>query len=396
MTFHELPDDPFTEIPLSAGASKPFRREFQGDDDLYHEVESNVTYDDLIQFLVQGIANSPIDVAVIAPGNPPISRSMEIEVLDGQLDEPAPTIHVRLGGSAIVSVTFLIAAIRNSGIPLLTENSWLSWDSVDQCLRSEPDGLKYQWWRNEAFVSGEKLLDEEAQAVKILYRALWSTDHGKKPVLLHRDFVAGALLGREVKFLRPHNIKRESVSNYALAYYDCNGSIITQPLERLISLGYPIVTRSGSYHIKKGDVVSRLNEGKLLAGAFRMATHFNPNDFEWYLVRDRGTVFHSVIERIEPPRDANKYRCEPSLTFSAETDIEAIQTASKLVDIASRIGAIYLTSDGHPTEASFVTTPQHYLHAINTLVKHGYFVEYDRYRKTPIVLGVQEAKKCPF
>jgi hypothetical protein len=135
-------------------------------------------------------------------------------------------------------------------------------------------------------------------------------------------------------------------------------------------------------------LVPLLNGGRLLAGAFEIATRFNPNQFRWFLARERGTIFQAAIERIEPPRDSQappperwyihwrgpqKHTYVASGAWGAD---EALDIAKSLAEWASEMGTVFITVEGHPLDARAVTTPDLYLHAVAMLGRFGHAVRY--------------------
>jgi hypothetical protein len=89
----------------------------------------------------------------------------------------------------------------------------------------------------------------------------------------------------------------------------------------------------------------------------------------YFLAKKSGTMFESAIDHIEPPYISPDFKWE----FEFNGD-EAIHRANRINDVATKIGCIYITDEPHPVQAEIVTTPQHYVAALNTLKRHGYAV----------------------
>lgn len=349
---------------------------------------SNIEVDDLIALLVGNVCGEgwEVEVEEWKPSSP--RGYVYLYAFNDWPDKPHPHCYVQIGHDNKVAIPLLIDAMRTSGIPLVGDREWITWDAIRQRLVYSPQALEATREHARPLKADESLSKPEQRVLSLLRRAVWSTDHGKKPLIVPRDESRAALQCKEIPFLFPATIVKDSLAHYELAFYDGGGQIASLPLEEAAALGYPIVTRSSTYCLLNGDMVPHLSEARLAAGAFLLAAKFNPNEFAWFQVRNRGTLFHSAIDRVEPPRDPRvnrMYSCSPGwapsqrLMFNAETDTDAIAVAVRLVEASSEYGEVYLTDGAHPIESEFVTTPQHYLRALQILLRNGRAVYYSKF-----------------
>ena len=386
MTYYsDLPDEAFTETERAAGVPGIYRsagREPKTAPDA--EISSNVDAEEFAELLVEGVCRGGLDVELENPSIPVYAHIVG-DALDNWPDEPMVGTYLRVEHDLTVPVSFLIAILRARDLPLIADWRWWAWDPVDLTLKNDQPDTDSRWHRARA-LKPEALMDpRQLQVLQLLDRARLSTDHGKKPVLLERNALSDAMLSNEVPFVAPRSIPADAFENYALGYYNAAGQPATLSLAEVTELGYPVCTRSCVYYLHKGTLVPTLNRAKLLASAFKMAVQYNPNAFQWYTVRQSGTLFHSAIERADSPRDpAAKL---PSPHYSSENDAQhyffrtdeaedALKTARFLYDLAEKYGSVYLTIGGHPLDVELVTTPELYRYAVSTLYKHGYSIRY--------------------
>lgn len=354
------------------------------------EIEPTLSQEALVSLLVDGTCQGGLDLLIDPQVQCPLGGSYELQVLDDRPYEPVPNLSLRIAYENWVPFTFLIDTLRVHRIPVLhDEGGWVAWDDRDQRLRWAPPPLHWLWLLALS-KQPEALLDErELNLMRLLHRALLSTDHGKKPVLLHKDFLHDAIQCREVEFIEPRRISRESIDQYCLVYYNSCGRIGNVSLAEAAEIGFPIFTRFGAYRWRDGDLDPFLGtNAQMVAGAFLIATNFNPNQFQWFLLRERGTIFQSTIERIAPPMDPDEPPLGrwsiPSMNAQKQCYIsndsgQALRAAECIRQWASELGTVYITGGGHPLDASAVTTPELYLHAIETLHSMRYKVQYYHY-----------------
>jgi len=351
------------------------------------EIEPTIGRDELIAALVNGVFRGGLDVQIEAQNLDPFGGQYMPHSLDGLPDTPFPNLFLRIEYEIYVPITSLIDAMRTSGVPLLwNEGIWFAWDAREKCLKVTPLTVE-SLWHHDPGARPERPKDGRDQRVeRLLRRAALSTDHGKKPLLLRSEFLNDAMQCREVEFESPCQIVAEDIQRYALAFYDSQGEPASVPLSQAVELGYPICTRNAAYKVCGRDLVPLLSNAKLLAGAFQIATLVNPNDFQWFLARERGTVFNSAIERIESPKNprasppvrGHVYWQDPQKrTYITSLTEDALSIASHIAELASKIGTVYLTQSDHPLEEDLVTTPDLYLHAVRTLINSGYLIDYN-------------------
>jgi hypothetical protein len=389
MTYHDdgLPDEAFTELERAAGVPVLLRASDSQPLNLpATEIEPTVGRDELLAVLVDGICNGGLDVRVQCQIRTSPHGVYELSAFDECPDAPLPNLYLRIAHDFCIPVTFLIDVIRTSGVPLLSDEGWLAWDARDQRLKHNPPCVEDLWHRARAKRPEESMDERELHLMRLLRRAVLSTDHGKKPLMLQREFLDDAMLHREVEFEDPCRIHGDAVDRYMLAFYASAGKAASFPLAQAAKLGFPIVTRNSAYMWRDHDFVPLLSNAKLLTGAFLIATKFNPNEFQWFLARERGTLFQSAIERVEAPRDPRAPL--PSPWFSSARDSQrrtyvtwegedALSIATNIIECASELGAVYLTVDGHPLDVDFVTTPVLYRQAIRILNSFGYAIQYN-------------------
>lgn len=350
------------------------------------EIASSTSPDELITALLEGACNNGVYVRVETQVPPPIPCDISLDAFDEWLDAPMPNHYLRIADDFEVPITFLIDAMRTNGVPLLSDcGNWLAWDAREQRLKSAPPSPEYLWNRARAKKPESSLDEHEQQLVQLFKRAFLSTDHGKKPLLLQREFLYDTMQKREVEYEDPKRIANKDIKRFVLAFYNAAGEIASIPLEQAAKLEYPLHTRNCTYIWHEGDLVPLFSNAKLLVGAFLIAANHNPNEFQWFLARERGTAFHSVIERIDAPKDPNAPHPSPFFSSSSDSQrmqyvtwekMNALQIAAEITEQSLELGTVYLTIGGHPLDVDFVTTPELYQGALKILSRFGYEINY--------------------
>jgi hypothetical protein len=306
------------------------------------------------------------------------------EVICEWPDKPIPNLYLVIEHDFEVSISFLIEVLRASQIPFFPEDwGWFAWDECDKLLKHNAPSVEWLWQQVLAS-RREEAMDKLAQHFyRMLRRAFLSTDHGMKPLLVHEENLNAALLHREFDFEPARRIRKDQVQRYSVVYFDATGQVVAVPLSKIEALQLPISTRTTFYYWCDGDLVTHLNQASLIVGAFKIATTVNPNHFEWFLKRARGSVFHSAFQRIEAPKDYVDPNLAP-ITISIgggyqsmRVVLDALKVAKRITDWASDQGTVYITSGGHPFDAKQVTTPALYQNAVNLFDQFGYSLTYD-------------------
>lgn len=384
MNYDDLPDGAFTDLELEAGVDSVYASERHRPQRAALEVEPTISRAELRALLVQGICEHPLHVDAIS--NPRSSGSVYLQSFDGRQDVPLPGVYLSLELDYDVPFSFLVDVLRESGLPLLSDEGTLIWDDEEGRTDSFPNRFD-RHWQYEAALQKNHIEQLDEILVQLIRRSALSTDHGKKPVLLHRKFVAEALQCMEFPFEKPRIIRKHEFDDYMIAFYDSIGKPRVIPLAQLAELELPIYTRTSAFRVGSSALYPFMNKAKLLISAFRIAVKHDPNQFEWYQARQAGTVFDSVIDRIEAPRDPKAEALDPTelpsredphrLEFEAWHDCDAANNAMTLIELSSKLdGTTYLTLGGHPFDAELVTTPQFYQYAVETLYLCGYHMQY--------------------
>jgi hypothetical protein len=400
----DLPPGAFTETELEAGVNGLY-----DSDCLYetpvvypdHEIEPTVSQDEFIRSLVKGFCDGGVDDVEMEQhfkDTRPFCGVYGIDIYDDWPDAPDPRHSIRIAYQS-VPVTFVVDALRLAKVPLITnEATWLAWDADEERLKFKDRTIcgedlwskSYKAYVDLAIDQGESPYStgaHESYLVRLLDRSAWSTDHGKKPLLLRCDSLIDAMLGGVVEFDRPHRVNGDDIGKYVIAFYDPNGKVRSIPLADAAELGLPIYARNSTYTFEDGSFLPRLNYASLLAGAFLIAIKFNPNEFQWFRARGRGTLFQSSIERIAPPRHRSfrqrssrkdlRLSFDQWCTYETTPTEEAHTIAMGIAEESAKLGSVYLTVGSHPLNDDLMTTPDLYQHAIKTLDRFGYAIEYD-------------------
>lgn len=384
--YDDMPDGAFTELELEAGVDSVYasglRRQRWTPAEV--EVEPTISRDELVVLLLRGICEPPLRAE--AERNPPSNGEMYLSYFSGQPDAPIPEMYVSFERNDYVPFSFLVDVLRETKLPLIAEDDTLIWDDEEQRTDSFPDRFDRQW-QYQAARKKDHLERFDEVLVQLIRRSALSTDHGKKPILVHRKYVAEALQCMEFPFERPRIIRKQEFDEYLVAFYDTLGKPRVVPLAQLVELDMPIFTRTSAFMVDAGGLYPFLNKAKLLISAFRIAVKHDPNQFEWYEARHAGTVFDSVIDRVEAPQDPAAQPLQPNdlpscndhyrLQFRAWHDCDAANNAMTLIELGTKSDrTTYITVGGHPFDAELVTTPQLYHHAVATLYLSGYHMQY--------------------
>ncbi len=351
-----------------------------------------------VDLLIEGCSNGGLSVRADSHESFE-GASYELEAFDERPDEALPNLYLIIHHENEVDATELIEVLRSSRLPLLTdEGCWIAWDDHDERLRVNVSrlALDHEWQKCRLRWSDRSMDEAEEEAYRVLHRAFLSADPGTNPLLLHQDALEEGMHRREVDLLLPTRIPRDAIDRHALAYVDAAGQTRSMPLSLAARLGFPVCTRLGTYRWSyEGDLVPEFHSALLLAGAFILARSCNPNQFSWFICRERGSLFHPAIERIEAP---HRWSVEESFrtqkprfghggptpprinAYTADQRGAAHEIAVRISEWSStQLGPVYLTAGEHPLHAQAVTTPELYEHAMYVLSANGYLVEFDRW-----------------
>lgn len=382
----DLPDDAFTDLEREAGLDFICGTAIRQPRHATSEIKPTIDRAHLEALLVQGICEFPLNVYMVLDPPHPYAQAY-LQSFAGRPDRPLPGVYLSIERDYDVPFSFLVDVLRATGLPFISDEGELVWDDQEKLIDSPPGRFDLQW-QFEAALKADALDQVDEHLMHVIRRAALSTDHGKKPILLHRNFVAEALQCMEFPFEQPRIIHCRDFGDYMVAFYDSLGKPRIVPLSQLASLKLPIFTRACAYSVGQDGLYPFMNTAKLLISAFRIAVKHNPNEFEWYLARQSGTVFDSVIERIEAPRDPLARPIDPRdldrpedphrRMFEAQYDCDAANNAMALVALSAELeGTTYVTLGGPPFDADLVTTPRLYHHAVATLSSSGYHPRYD-------------------
>lgn len=384
-----IPDSAFTELELAAGVPDVYRENV--DKDLLipkDEIESHLTREELMSELAHGVCNGGVTFDVMMQSYPSFGR-YSLSSIELSEDGPWPNLYFEINNDEI-SFTSLVNAMRESGIPLIdVYGTWVAWDEREKRIRTKLETLEKNWYSSFG-AWDKKPLDSmnatELQLMKFLSRSFLSTDHGKKSIIISRECYEKAKHCEKIEFKSPSIIQSDEYSKYVLAFYDSTGISKSIPLQNVIDLGYPIVTRTAAYIIDHGCLAPMLSNAKLLACAFLIARSYRPSQFVWYELKTHGTLFESAIDKVESPDIRNE---DSSVTFFDDIE-EYLIIATSIAEWAKAHGSFYIAIDGHPIDAELVTTPDLYLHAVRTLSKFGYVISYNYKKEKVEVLKADE------
>lgn len=355
------------------------------------EIEAGVERDELISILVDGACDGGLEVDVLPrrTRNSQESEPWECNlkggpwIFDDWPDVPMPTRYLRIEYDLDVPITLLIDAIRSSDVPLFYDSGWLAWDRREQRLKDSPISVEQLW--NDALLkrSSASLREDERQLTVELHRAIFSSDHGSKPLLVKREFVEDVVRRRKVIFGTPHRITSEMIGSYMLAFFDSVGEVEVFPLTLAAKLGLPIFSRTSAYLWQEGDLKPLFNDASLVAGAYLLATNCSPSCFHWFRAKERGTIFQPALERIAAPSNQEpEPRTRPGFSLNSvwtNYGLAAPLTATRMREWAADLGTVYITSGGHPLATELVTTPELYEKAVHTLDRFSYRIEFKNF-----------------
>lgn len=347
--------------------------------------EPTLNQDEMIELLISSCTEGGLDTRVDVPANRDPNAEYHLTAMDGLREGQSSELEIRIGYEDYVPASFLAQSIKLSGIPLFSndfENGWVAWDAHDQCIKTGPS-YAYQ---ARSYITPKKFAREElhpdskdAEILSFMKRWALSTDHGMKPLLVHQENMDEVVRKREVEIESPRTLGPDEHQKYVLAFYDASGTVRFFPLSTVVKLGIPVPTRNATYYEDKDTLYPSINAASMLAHGFLLATKEQAPQFDFFRVRERGSVFHSAIQRIEPADDLTRaYGTldEPNPSLGLAKRIA--QWAGELSD------QIYVTNGGHPMEAELVTTPEMLLNAIKKLDQHGLVPQYDAWNKVVI------------
>lgn len=377
-----LPDDAFTETERAAGVPGMLR----GGSSLRHPHtarSAKVTEEDCIALIVRSLVMGDLNCWSLIVWHPDDCLGVDYDFCNLSGLTPSTignTDYCIIANGHRIAIPMLLNALRRIGIPLFRDDAWLAWDEASQSLVTDlayqgghlhrcfwPDGLG-----REVKVPEDS---ERARVFKLLRTAYLSSDHGKKPLLLHNGHLGGALAKKAVPFEEPKTISRIQADDYSLVYFTPSGDVTSLPLSKACNENVTVSTRTASYfwHGQFGGPRARLrpsfNEAVLWANGLGMSVASNPQKFRYFLRRNRGTVFQSAFEQIDLPSSMRFWHSMP-----ASIDDQA-RNISDWAD--ERNTQVYVTVDGHPlhTDDCFsVTTPQLYARAVRKLQECGFHI----------------------
>ncbi|NHZ37850.1 hypothetical protein [Massilia rubra] len=341
--------------------------------------EPTLSQDEMIELLIKSTCtDSGLDTRVNSLTCNDPNADFDIFAIDGFQEGESSALEITIDHEQYVSPSFLAHSTKLSGVPLFVDdyqNGWIAWDSEEQCLRTGPSCAHHaKNHRNAKSIAREHLHpeSEEARLLIFLKRCALSTDHGKKPILLRWETIDEAAPGHELKIENPRTLGSNEHENYVLAFYDRSGKVRVLPLTTAVKLGVPLATRNATYYEDSDTLYPSINNASLLSHGFLMATKQDVSKFDYFRVRTQASIFSSVIERIEPPRNL-KYS-----SFALNEPNDALNLARHIVQWSEALpDTIYVSNGGHPLEAQLVTTPKMLLYATQKLDTHGWVRVYD-------------------
>ncbi len=165
---------------------------------LPEEVDPDMTSDQLLAYMVQGIAGTLID-AQLMHINPPFPDTESfVEGLAGAEDFFMPDTYLLVDREFRIPISFLIDVMRTSRLPLCTYEGNLMWDAHDERLDAPGGNFKQSWW--DACTDRVEKACTSPQQARLLHQAAVSTDHGKKPVLVRKEYLTEVLGRRRFAF----------------------------------------------------------------------------------------------------------------------------------------------------------------------------------------------------
>ncbi|GGH97198.1 hypothetical protein [Pseudomonas fluvialis] len=245
-------------------------------------------------------------------------------------------------GEYWVSLRMFLDAIKTLGIPVHIWNTEVAWDNAAQCL-DVCGGLVSTYERQRSRRLIECLSEENSSLLNFLERAK-STDHGFKPVIIHRDEVAQLNRGEYVTFLDPTMLTIEELKFCVLAYFNKKGQPKWISMNDILSVTSLLVTRIGTFLADDGQVRPINGVATLLSNAYSIKMDWgfieltSMRKASFFLQKEGGTIFEPAYRQIteEQARNASPER-------------------------------VYITDGGHPLgygldqgNSGFVTTYAHF------------------------------------
>ncbi|MGJ7523349.1 hypothetical protein ACSFA0_22900 [Variovorax sp. LT1P1] len=277
-----------------------------------------------------------------------------------------------------VEVSTMMNALRSTGVPLWMDGGeraqWLAWNGDSECLVSN---VIHQGFGNTRSFYPNGLASplqdpqqpERARVFNLLRAAYLTSDHGKKPLLVHADHLAQALAGKAVPYLEPRTIVRTESPAFSLVYFNAAGKPTAIPLPEALDEGVTISTRDTHWFLLgrgRGSLRPALTKDVAWANGFEMAVSTLPSDFRYYTRRSRGTVFQSAFEPVDVPSDMMIRDMNPTKV--------AEQAAAMSAFAHERGTEMYMTAGQHPLSSLYyqeVTTPAAYASALGKLRDFG-------------------------
>jgi hypothetical protein len=216
-----LPDEAFTDLERAAGVPALMRSSntVRSSKHPTEEIAASIGQDALVAVLLDGLCHGGLEVFVEAQVADPLGGEYGLEVFAEWPDKPHPNLYLRIESEHYVPISFLIDTLRRIRVPLLLDDGrWMAWDTREQRLKQTPVAGEALWTRARARTPEASLDERETGILQMLHRAALTTDHGKKPLLLHKELLQDALHRREVEFVPPGRLTGRAIDEYVLAW----------------------------------------------------------------------------------------------------------------------------------------------------------------------------------
>lgn len=386
----------FTDAEREAGVPDLFRTRRSETRPAMPEVEvvSTLSQKELTELLLAGVCFS---VKQQVQGSHQWSTSDVAYAYDQQ----DVNVYVAIDEDTKIPVSLLARVLRENEMPAAGQDGdWLVWDKANEAFKT----VTFQ--RHDRVLPRYSGFPIPARFLPIdftpkfpakkfdqnlfgpLISAAASTDHGMRPLLIRKDRLDSALQRNKFVFEVPQRVVHD-IDSYVLGFFDHAGEIVTIPLDTLHQQELPIFTRHGSYRWRGSSLHPHLSYEKMFIAAFQIAKQHKSAEFEWYCARQKGTVFQAAFERVEALEDRFNTKetawdelgriCRYYSEYSRSNDYKGeghergpLGVATKICELSSTFGSVYIAIGGHPLDVDLVTTPDLYLHAMRILTKHGY------------------------
>lgn len=264
-----------------------------------------------------------------------------------------------------VTIPHLSRILNRAGLPIKDREyeNWLVWN--DRQKRFEvayrPDYWRvvkkgpYHWQPTSVTAETVEILQQGTDAIgRLLARALATTNHGQKPLLVHHRDLDALNHKQPISFTAPDSISDDETDQYVIAYYNNSGEILTIPLPEALQHDIHIATRSGIYQHVHDGLRNLYRYPNLHRNAFSMAKAGAEPAPTYFRLKPAGTIYEPAIEQI-PAKDRTRYP----------------------------VDEILITSGGHPLEVNLddglcptalTTTPGLYQFARQTIEQFAYLV----------------------